>query len=361
LTRPEAKSEEGLQTSTLARVARIPGLRALAWRDDVLYSSRGYELVRARIHDAERGLNWESVAKFQPPLKRRISVLNRLGARLFRDGFHALAVLPGGALVAAVPGAIIICHPNESDFFVTHAITRGTRPLHITPVPSGAVYWGEYFDNAQRDAVYIYGSTDGGTTWHVAHAFPRRAIRHVHNIVYDRWDDCLWVFTGDYGRECRIIRASLDFRKVDDVLAGNQQVRAVAAIVDEDGVYFASDTPLERNQVFHLDRGGKLSELSAISSSSIYGCRNRMGMFFSTMVEPSDVNQSRAAQLMASGDGESWVQLSAWRKDRWPMKFFQYGNVFLPDGKNETSLLAASTIAVEGADLATTIWRTSFV
>jgi hypothetical protein len=40
------------------------------------------------------------------------------------------------------------------------------------------------------------------------------------------------------------------------------------------------------------------------------------------------------------------------------MRFFQYGNGFLPDGENTTDLLAASTIAVEGADQTTTIWRT---
>jgi len=48
-----------------------------------------------------------------------------------------------------------------------------------------------------------------------------------------------------------------------------------------------------------------------------------------------------------------------WRKDRWSMKYFQYGNAFLPDGENSTDLLAATTIAVQGADLRTSIWQTS--
>jgi len=358
LTRPEAKSEEGLQISTLTRVARIPGLRALAWRDDILYSSRGYELLRARIHDAERGLNWESVAKFQPPLKRRISVLNRLGARLFRDGFHALAVLPGGALVAAVPGAIIACHPNESDFLVTHAITRGTRPLHITAVPSGTVYWGEYFDNAQRDAVYIYGSADGGATWHVAYAFPKRAIRHVHNIVYDRWANCLWILTGDYGDECRILCASCDFTQVEVVLQGNQQARAVAAIPSEDALYFASDTPLEPNYIYRLDRRATLTQLAGISSSSIYGCRVGTHLFFSTMVEPSEANRDRNVRIYAGDarDAKRWESVLSWPKDAWHMALFQYGNAFFPDGNNIVPYLTVSTAAVKTDDAVTSIY-----
>jgi len=39
------------------------------------------------------------------------------------------------------------------------------------------------------------------------------------------------------------------------------------------------------------------------------------------------------------------------------MKFFQYGNVFLPDGVNATDLLALTTIAVTDSDLETSLWR----
>ena len=94
-------------------------------------------------------------------------------------------------------------------------------------------------------------------------------------------------------------------------------------------------------------------------SSSIYGCQNQTGMFFSTMIEPSDFNASREVHLLGSSGGTEWNHVAKWRKDRWPMKFFQYGNAFLPDGNNNTGLLAVTTVAVNGADLETTIWRTS--
>ena len=205
---------------------------------------------------------------------------------------------------------------------------------------------------------HLFGSQDGGLTWGITHAFPAQSIRHVHNVVYDRWADCLWIFTGDYGSECKIIRASLDFSRVDEIVAGNQQSRAVAAVITEGGIYFASDTPLEQNFIYLLDRGGKVHKIESISSSSIYGCRNRNGIFFSTMVEPSDTNQTDAVTLVGAGNGVAWEQIASWRKDRWSMRFFQYGNAFLPDGENTTDLLAASTIALEGADQTTTIWRT---
>lgn len=354
-----ASSSDAKSTETLVRVARFPGLRALTWADDLLYASRGYELLRDRFHDASQKPNWESVARFRPEFRRRFSVKNRLTGRLFRDGFHALALLPSGGAIAAVPSAIVTLRPNETEFRVTHSITRGTRPLHLTAVPKGTVYWGEYFDNALRDEVHIYTSTDGGATWYVAYTFPKRAIRHVHNIVHDPWANCLWILTGDYGDECRILRASCDLTHVETVLQGKQQARAVAAVPTEDALYFSSDTPLEQNYIYRLDRQGALTQLAAISSSSIYGCRVGSRLFFSTMVEPSKVNRDRTVRVYAGDahDPHVWRPSLQWQKDRWHMALFQYGNAFLPDGRNTTPYLAISTAAVTLDDAVTSIYR----
>src|SRR4051812_8213599 len=347
--------------STLTPAARFPGLRALAWAGDQLYASRGYEVVRAQLEDP-RQVSWTHLAQFQPQLRRRLSVTSRITARLFRDGFHALAVLPSGGLVGAVPGSIVTLRPGELEFRQTHAITRGTRPLHITAVPGGTVYWGEYFDNAARDEVHIYASTDGGATWNVAYTFPRGAIRHVHNIVHDPWGDCLWILTGDYGDECRILRAECDFGRIDIVQQGNQQARAVAAVPTADALYFSTDTPLETNYIYRLGRQGALTQLSSISSSSIYGCRVGDHVFFSTMVEPSAVNHDRNVRMYGCNVGrnaakaEPWQSLLSWQKDLLPMGLFQYGNAFLPDGDNSSPFLAVSTIAVKSEDMATSLY-----
>ena len=339
----------------IRKITSFPRMRVLAWDKDVLYASRGYKLLKARCV-ADR-FDWQPVATYKPEWWRKISSHSRLAYRLVRDGFHALAVHPQGNLIAAVPGAIATLQRDDSEFRVTHRLLRGTRPLHICVTPEGRAYWGEYFDNPGREKVHIYASNDGGLRWDVSYTFPKQAIRHVHNIVYDRWAKCLWIFTGDYGRECKILKASLDLSAVDEVVAGNQQARAVAVIVDESGLFFASDTPLEQNHLYHLDRRGRLQQCTEIPSSSIYACRNPQGMFFSTMIEPSDANSSRNIALYCSADGTRWDALAQWRKDRWPMKFFQYGNAFLPDGENSTDILAVTTVAAKNADLEMSIWK----
>ena len=340
---------------TLSPIATFPRLRAIYWVDDCLYASRGYDLLRADVNT--NPIKWERIGRYNPPLWRNASSSLQLASRLFRDGFHALAKLPSGHLVAAVPGAVIALKPGNFDFRISCRIPRGTRPLHIATTPQGHLYWGEYFDNPGRDEVHIYASSDRGDTWHVAYTFPKGAIRHVHNIVYDSWQNCLWILTGDNGCECRILRASCELKDVETVLSGNQQARAVAAVPSEEGLYFSSDTPLEKNFIYRLNSDGNLARLAELNGSSIYGCRAGNTIFFSTMVEPSIVNLDRTACVYGSADRNNWPRRLEWKKDPWPMRFFQYGNAILPDGRNTTDLLAVSTIAVQPGDGETSIWR----
>lgn len=83
-------------------------------------------------------------------------------------------------------------------------------------------------------------------------------------------------------------------------MQGKQQARAVAVVPTEDALYFSSDTPLESNHIYRLDRQGKLPQQAQISSSCIYGCRVGSRVFFSTMVEPSDVNRDRTVRVYGS-------------------------------------------------------------
>ncbi len=344
---------------TLRKIAAWSGIRVLAWDGDVLYGCRGYELVRLQSAHLQHSENaaWETVASFSPDWWRSATSHSRITYRLVRDGFHALAVLEDKTMIAAVPGAIVTRTLEGSQFHPTHKVLRGTRPLHIAAVPAGSIYWGEYFDNHARAEVRIHASGDRGQTWHIAHTFAAGEIRHVHNIVYDRWADCLWILTGDDGAECKVLRADRNLRSIETVLSGHQQARAVAAIPAEDGLYLSTDTPFEQNHALRLNRGGRVERVAELASSSIFGCRAANAFFFSTMVEPSAVNTTKEVHLAGSADGTNWQTLARWQKDSLPMRYFQYGNAILPDGDNTTNYLAATTIAVKHDDLVTTLWE----
>lgn len=334
------------------------GIRVLAWHGEGLYGCRGYQLVRLKASDlGSKAAEWQPIARFRPEWWRSLTSRNALTYRLVRDGFHALAVAEDQNMIAAVPGAIVIRTAGSEEFRLAHKVVRGTRPLHITAVPHGNIYWGEYFDNRARAEVHIYTSTDRGETWQAAHTFAAGSIRHVHNVIYDRFADCLWILTGDEGAECKVLRADRDLRNVELVLSGNQQARAVAAIPTQDALYLSTDTPSERNHVLRLDRAGRIEPVGELAGSSIFGCRTANALFFSTMVEPSCVNTMREVHLAGSVDGHDWQVVARWQKDAFPMRYFQYGNIILPDGENTTNYLAATTIAVKREDLVTTIWE----
>src|SRR6478752_4217675 len=89
----------------LQRLATFPQFHVLAWDGDVLYASCSYKVFKMRATSGE--FEWAHVGGYRPEWWRGVTSMSRLTSRLVRDGFHALAVHPGGNLIAAVPGAIV--------------------------------------------------------------------------------------------------------------------------------------------------------------------------------------------------------------------------------------------------------------
>ena len=341
------------QELRLVPLGRFPGRRVLTWHQGTLYVSRKYSLWRWT--PAEN--RWEYVARFRPDWTRIVSSSTRLTGRLRRDGFYAMDVLADGGLVAILPKAIAICPPGQEEFQVTWNIKRGTRPLAMASTPQGAIYWGEYFSNPGRDEVHVYGSEDAGRSWDVVYTFPAGSIRHVHSITYDPFGKCLWISTGDYRAESRVLRASTDWRAVETVLEGSQQTRTVRPMPTSNGLYFATDSELEQNYIYRLNADGTPERLHPINGPGMWSCQVGSALFFSSDVEPSKVNDDPFATVYGSRDGNGWSKLIAWRKDPWFMPLFQYGNVILPRGVNETNVLAATGMAVKREDDVMHLWR----
>jgi hypothetical protein len=161
----------------LTLAARFPGLRALAWSEHHLYASRGYELLRANVEDA-RDITWQPVAHFRPSLRRRLSASNRFSARLFRDGFHALAFLPSAAIIGAVPSSIVMLGPGESEFRQPRTKCKGIVSLE-SPLQLGVSR------HAQGTVVFGVGTRAGNLSPGARpHGIRRRALpsRSAHRL-----------------------------------------------------------------------------------------------------------------------------------------------------------------------------------
>jgi hypothetical protein len=217
---------------------------------------------------------------------------------------------------------------------------KGSRPLFICLSDEGDIYFGEYFDNQQRDVVKIYQSTDKGESYQVAYTFPPKTIRHIHGIFQDPFTSQIWVTTGDYDHESAIWNTEDKFQNLEQVMGGEQKYRAVQLIFTKEYIYYGSDSPLEPNYLYRLNKQTRIVErLQEVQGSVFYGCLVGSKFFFATVAEPSEVNKDPYVYIWGSEDGRAWKVLKKYRKDPLPMKLFQYGQIHFPRGENKTDTL----------------------
>ncbi|RJQ53946.1 MAG: hypothetical protein C4526_05745 [Nitrospiraceae bacterium] len=289
------------------------------------------------------GISWN---EYPAKLRGGVHAFSRMHARLMRKGIHSIRLLSDGKILILTKHAIWT-YRKGCDVNDTFLIPRGTRPLFVCEDRGGALFWGEYFSNPGRGEVHIYGSFDNAESWDVVYRL--KNIRHVHGVFCDPYDNRIWVTTGDADAESGIWVTGDRFKTIEKVTGGGQQHRAVQLIFTESYVYFGTDTPYERNYIYRLHKkSGEAERLAAVDSSVYWGCKVGKYIFFSTAIEPSAVNTSEYACIWGANDGEQWRCLTKLKKDPWPMKLFQLGQIFFPHGENGTGYLFYTPMATEG-------------
>lgn len=329
------KSYKKAQTTlkTKARVLYIEGL--------TIYAQIGNRLCSSK----DNGETWMS---YQVRLPESARTFSKLHARVTRRGIHCLNVLKDKTLLLLAKGAFYKYDIASGTLERSFSILRGSRPLFVCQNQDGDLFWGEYFRNPARDEVNIYTSEDCAKTWHIKYTFKKKSIRHVHGIFYDPYDNMLWVTTGDEDQENAIWVTNNRFRTLETVIGGTQQSRAIQLIFTKDHVYYGTDTPYEINRICRIDkRTGKMETLADVDGSVYWGCKIDGALFFSTAVEPGRINRSRYASIWGSGDGTHWKRIEKYRKDIWPMKYCQIGQLYFPQGENKTDYLFFTPIATE--------------
>lgn len=304
-----------------------------------MWLARGSSLLRSR----DQGRSWEENARLPLGIAGHLAAATRVGRRLLRAGIHHF--LPGRSDVL-IANQHIFRREAGSDAFHCTARLHGSRPLAVA-TDGELICYGEYRGNAERSAVHVWGSLDLGRTWAPVWRFAE--VRHVHGVFFDPFTRTFWVTTGDEDSEAGIWVTRDRFRTLDEVMRGNQQVRAVHLCFTAQYVYFGSDTPLARNHIYRLERcSGTIERLVEVGSSVFFGCTVGNHLFFSTAAEPSDINRSDRAELWHSADGNRWRLFRAVPKDRWPLRLFQYGQVRLPGGPGDEHHLLFTPFAAGG-------------
>ncbi len=275
-----------------------------------------------------------------------------LSRRFLRAEITSFYHLANGDKIAVAKKGLFLCKKGNNTFEKCFPMPRGSKPLNLCFAPSGNIYFGEYFQNLEKQAVNIYCSDDNALTWHIAYTFEAGNINHIHGLFFDKYTNRIWIATGDRENECIIGYTEDEFKTFVEVFRGGQEYRTCQLFFYKDFIVFGTDTQYEQNVIKKFDRKTlEITELQKVQGSVIKGGQVGDVAFISTTVEPSKVNTDKYAHLWVTKDGLHWEERYKAKKDCWP-SIFQFGTFEFPQyyGMDKLERLYFSGRALKGLD-----------
>lgn len=290
-------------------------------------------------------------------------------ARLLRMGVRTSIEVDSDCVLLQVEHKMVELNPERGSCTEGYFLGNRTRALNIAKIESiggfdDMVVFGEYLENFSRKNVHVF-KREGVDRWSVIYTFPEGAINHVHNIVPDPYNDCVWILTGDFDDAACIWMAKDNFRSVTPIFRNSQLYRSCVAFPTKEGLIYATDSPFAQNYICLLYKKNDIfgmKQLCEISGSCIYGARVSDKFVFSTAVE----GDGRDASLMKlflskkrgggikddkchiyAGNLETGFQdIYQVKKDVLPFAF-QFGAITFPKGENCSDIVYASHVATK--------------
>ncbi|HEX8576508.1 MAG TPA: hypothetical protein VF677_09460 [Flavobacterium sp.] len=312
-------------------------------------------------------------------LKKAISKIKLL-SRLLRLGVRYSIPITKNIILVVFNNRFFELNIIKKEVKETFVLPRGNRPLNITEVKNikgfdDGLYFGEYFENLKRLPVHIY-KRNFDQTWSIVFTFPEKTIEHVHNIIPDPYNDCLWLLVGDFDKAAGIWKVTENFQKVEPIVTNKQKYRACVAYPTEHGLVYATDSQLEKNSIRILKKEDEMwvsRFIKEINGPAIYGCKIKEDIFFSTSVEGDSLSKGKLKMFLDKKPGPGILDNNSVivggnlekgfnvmyknKKDKWPFILFQFGVMIFPSGKNNSDKLILYNIALKSNDLNTSIFN----
>ncbi len=335
--------------STLRILNELPGRIIDVAPDGTIWGGRNYQVF-----------SWRSDGKITPIVSAPVQGVRkyaghcRLLCRLLRYEIRGFAFLTDKTRIAATRQGVYFGEP--ADILLRPATVHAgdtpvKPPMTVTVDSEDRVLWGEYWGNKDRGQVRLFVSRDKGRTYEPFWTFQPGDIKHVHNILEDPFEHCFWVFVGDHGSEPGIGRLSWNLKQLDWLVRGEQKYRAVSAFIFPDRLVYATDTEMDYNGVYCVNKKTAATEkLADMPGSSIYSCRFGPWYVVSTSVEYFRKFQNNIATLWVSRDAVGWEKIYQAVKDIWSLKYFQFGSIVLPRVPTESDQIVFSGQALRKID-----------
>lgn len=283
-------------------------------------------------------------------LRERFVGIFRLPRQLLRVGIHHLLPLNNGNILVTLKKRTLIVSP-EGTVINTFTGYRGNKPGHcgVNITPDGTIFFGEYSVNPNRDELTrLYRSTDNGLTFHNILTFEKDEICHIHFIQWDKYDNCLWIGTGDRDFECKLLRSDDNGDTWNIVGEGNQKWRAIRISCTKDALYWGTDAGSvpDQNYVIRMDKKNNLIETVTELEGPCHGnaITSDGKIYVSTGVEGGENEKDRYAYLKQV-DGHNVNELFKLKKDIFPL-IAQYGVMRFPLGMENTDKLIITAMGL---------------
>lgn len=266
----------------------------------------------------------------------------------------------------------------EKDYMTAGFIPpAGIRALNITSIKNIAGFddmlvFGGYLSNINKEEVSIYKRINCNH-WKPVYTFKKGAINHIHNLIPDVENKCVWILTGDFDEAATIWRATDNFKKVEPVVSGSQSSRSCVAFPVSGKLLYATDTPFYPNSIRLLEKvGGQWESVKImdIAGSCIYGCKVGTDFVFSTTVEPDGRDTGilslleckrgrgivdRYSHLYVGTPEKGFQEIYKVEKDLWFPVLFQFGTLRFPSGINDSGMILVEHIATKKYDCKTMV------
>ena len=304
----------------------------------------------------------------------RVNILNRL----FRLGVRYGILNDERKVLLVYDKCIFELDLENCLIFKSFRVPRGNTPLNIAEIKDingfdNTVCFGEYFGNPSKNEVNIYKRSEMGG-WDIIYTFSDGKINHIHSIIPDEYNGCVWILTGDFGDAAAIWMATDNFQNVQPVAIGKQIYRSCVAFSTPTGLLYATDSQFEVNTIRLLQKSeNKWTSISLgeVNGPVIYGSKVKDSYVFSTSVEGMSTNKHGIFKYLdkeiGKGVKEDYAHIVIGniksgfntiyknQKDFLPFILFQFGVIGFPSGFNNSNFLIFHNTALENYDLSTCV------
>lgn len=296
--------------------------------------------------------------------------------RFFRLGIRT-AVELNNSIIFFISNVVYELNLASGKLSKGYSLYRGRKSLNIVVIENvnnfeDTCVFGEYFNNPTTEMVSIY-YRKSEDNWDIAYTFKKGEINHIHNIIPDKYNSCVWVLTGDFNKASGIWKFTNNFKCVEKILEGRQSYRSCVAFALKCGLLYATDTPMENNSIMLLTKDENecysVKSIHPISGSCIYGCKINDKYIFSTSVEGDIKSKNLFKILFNKKRGKGIIDdyshlyignldigfqdIYKVKRDFLPFVLFQFTSLRFPSGNNISNNLYVYHIATICNDMKT--------